>query len=239
MSSFNNWVASVINLTSPGTSNAPPVAAGGPWRPPQWSQQPKYSLTYTPPASGSNPATPVTLFFDGVLRVSHQSISRATRHPVQSGASMGDHVYEEPDMVVLEVGISDAMQSYQSGQYTSASSKSVSAYQTFRQLKALRVPITVNTRLRQYTNMYIEELSAEETWRTATSSRPVIRFGQLILGTIAVNTISARPDQNNTTSIGSKSTQNVPGSITNTSLQNPAVPGQAQPQWNSNTKLPQ
>src|SRR5262249_51687603 len=96
------------------------------FRPPQWSTQGQLvSLTVQLPTDSPFAASgPTTYYFDAVFRTDHLSSLTPTRHPVQNGAAITDHTYLEPKRVVLEVGFSDAMDSYVSGQYAGASTKS-------------------------------------------------------------------------------------------------------------------
>jgi hypothetical protein len=134
-----------------------------------------------------------TYFFDAILRVDHFQELRATDHPVQGGSSITDHAYLLPARVSLEIGMSDAMDSYQSGQWTGNSSKSINAYQTLLQLQALRVPVTVTTRLNTYSNMVIESIRSGDDTRTLHGLKANVQFRQIIVGTVTTSTQSARP----------------------------------------------
>lgn len=191
------------------------------YRPPQWaSGPPNTSVSAVLPASGNSNAAatgpntaPTTYFFDAVMRLDHNQDLRITRHPVQNGASIVDHAYLEPARLVLEVGMSDAMDSYTPGQYTSAGAKSVSTYQTFLNLQALRVPLTVNTRLKQYQNMQLVNIRAADTNATKTALRMLLTFEQIIVGTVTSQPQSNRPDQSNSNQDGTVPTQAPPASL--------------------------
>jgi len=194
------------------------------YRPANWGQQTQlYSMTCTLPATnpaGANnaspgaggtpaPATqqPTTYYFDATLRVEHSQEAVFTEHPVQIGPAVVDHVYLRPARVVLEVAMSDAMDSYQSGQYSSGSSKSVSAYQTFKDIQAARVPITLRTRYDTYQNMGIEDVRGTEDARTKTGFRGALYFREIISATVSTTTVSQRPNQTDSTNEGPKSTE--------------------------------
>jgi hypothetical protein len=155
-------VWSVRRIVSNGQPNTPEVAKG-PWRPPQWSNQPQLtSITVTYPTESVShlilddqgqplpeQATPTTqwmtqtYFFDAVHRIEHLRGMQATEHPVQLGAAVTDHVYQLPGRVTLDIGMSDVMDTYVHGQYTTAKSKSVSCYQTMVELQQKRIPMTL------------------------------------------------------------------------------------------------
>jgi hypothetical protein len=189
------------------------------YRPLNWANQPQlYSMTCTLPAptpsTGSNnnqsattnPQTqsPTTYYFDATLRVEHTQELVCTEHPVQVGPAIVDHAYLRPARVVLEVGMSDAMQSFSSSQYTGGKSKSVSAYQTFKQIQSARVPITLSTRLDTYQNMVLEDVRGTEDSRTFRGFRGSLHFRQIISASVSQTTVSVRPDQTDSTNEGTK-----------------------------------
>lgn len=204
------------------------MSSSGGFRPPGWSQPQLTSLTANLPTAPSSsvshnvtfddqsinsgstqqaaPTKPTTYFFDAVMHVDHDQELVATKHPTQSGASITDHAYLLPAAVSLEVLMSDAMDSYQTGQWTGASTKSVNFYQTMLQLQALRIPITVTTRLNTYTNMVLTSIRASDDVRTLHGFRGSLRFEQIIVGTVnssQSNPVSARPNQTAATNPGS------------------------------------
>jgi hypothetical protein len=219
----------VISLLSQQPS---PVISTGPWRPPQWSSQPQlWSMTFTmpglpatsvsstdlttPDASGvgatTQPATSqtTTYFFDAMLRAEHEQEAVGTKHPVQVGPAIVDHVYLNPARVTLEIAMSDAMDSFQSGQYSGAMSKSVAAFQAFDNLQASRAPITLATRLKQYQNMWLRLVRATDTNLTSHALKAVLYFEQIISATVVQTTTSSRPNQTGATNEGTKA----PGAI--------------------------
>lgn len=180
------------------------------YRPPLWAAgPPNTSVAAVLPGGGGQ----TTYFFDAVMRLDHSQELVITKHPVQNGASIVDHAYLQPSRLVLEVGFSDSMDSYTPGQYTNAGAKSVSAYQTFLNLQALRVPLTVNTRLKQYQNMELVGVRAADTNQTAHALKMLLSFEQIIVGTVTVQPQSNRPDQVNANNQGSVPTQAPPADV--------------------------
>jgi hypothetical protein len=156
---------------------------------------------------------PTTFWPDAVFRVEHVQEAIGTKHPVQVGPAIVDHVYLGPARVMWEIGFSDSLQSYQAGQFSSASSRSVSAYQTLKQIQAARVPIAVSTRLASYQNMWLADVRAVEDSRTTTSARITLYFEQILSAQVnASPAVSARPQTTNTTNLGTVSPQppNIP-----------------------------
>ena len=202
------------------------AAIAASYRPPNWglSSTQTYSITCTLPAntpSSANPnqnttatpGQPTTYFFDATLRVEHVQEAVGTKHPVQVGPAIVDHIYLMPARVTLEVAMSDAMQSFQSGQYSGGTSRSVVAYQTFKQIQAARVPIALNTRLTGYANMWLVDVRGVEDSATSRGFRGTLRFEQIISAQVASATVSSRPATTDTTNEGTKGVQPVPADL--------------------------
>jgi hypothetical protein len=142
--------------------------------------------------------------FDAVFRIEHSQQLRATEHPTQSGASISDHAMLLPAKVVMEIGMSDVMDHFTPGTFTGGPSKSVNAYQTIVAVQQRRKPLTVTTRLATYTNMLIEDIRTSDTKETKTGLKATITFIQIFNGTVTQQTVSARPQTTDSTSIGAK-----------------------------------
>ena len=228
------------------TPNTPP----GPWRPPQW-QSGKATYMITVPSNGGvdiasqnsvsqntagmytltpPPARGPSMFvFDAVKRARHTQQLQITEHPIQTGANISDHAYLLPFRLTLEIGISDAMDSFSPGMWVGSTSKSVSAYQTLLQLQAARVFLVLTTRLATYQNMMIEDISPDEDSTTVASLRATITFKQVFTATVSQQTISARPNATDTTQLATVQPQPVSAAVTQQyavkSPSNPTVTG--------------
>jgi hypothetical protein len=192
------------------TQDAPtvPFVQNKPWRPPEWDSGMQMYLMTVPQADGNGGTRDVAYYFDAVLRADHQSTVRHTEHPVQVGANVSDHAFNLPSRVILEIGMSDAMDRFVANQYTSADTKSISAFQTFKDIQVQRVPLTLSTRLFTYHNMIIESIHAMESNRTKYGLRAIITFSELFTTNIEVNkTNSARPQTTDATPKGSQTPQ--------------------------------
>jgi hypothetical protein len=202
----------------------------GTWRPPQWGGQTLlYSMTCTlpsaqPASSGTGNAgalqsqataqSPTTYFFDAVLSAEHTQELVCTEHPVQVGPAVVDHAYLRPARVVLEIAMSDAMASFKAGQYSSNASKSISAYQTFKQIQAARTPIVLATRLFSYQNMVIEDVRASDDNRTLRGFRGTLHLRQIISASVSTASVSVRPNATDTTNEGTKAPVTTPPTYT-------------------------
>lgn len=184
------------------------------------------SSTNTPSQNNASNFDATTYYFDAILNEDHVQELRSTEHPVQNGAAISDHAYLIPSRVTLEIGVSDAMDSYKPGQYSNYGSKSVSVYQTLLYLQRLRVPLVLTTRLNTYQNMLIELNRAHEDVRTLHGLRATISMKQIFMGEVGEVELSGRPNQSISTSPGASGTLPIPQNIQQ--YQNAAG------QWSSN-----
>jgi hypothetical protein len=164
-------------VTTSGLSTLQSLAGNG-YRPPEWGLKEELT-TYILDSSG------VGYFFDAVMRIEHDTTTRITEHPVQSGANLSDHAYQLPARVSLEINMSDAMDVFKPGQFSSFTTKSVSAYQQLLSFQKARLPLQVITRLNQYDNMLIEHISAPDDLSTFHGLHCVVSFRQILTAQVA------------------------------------------------------
>jgi hypothetical protein len=174
------------------------------YRPLAWSQYNTTSIlvpgatlpNVAAPPTGLIPGGPATipgsgfqtgatlLVFDAVIRLEHRQELSKTSHPVQTGANITDHSFIEPARLVLEIAMSDAIDSYQAGMWTAGPSKSVSAYQTLLAIQQSRVVVQVTTRLGVYQNMLIKTLSPIDSVETRHGLRAAVVFEQILMASV-------------------------------------------------------
>lgn len=123
--------------------------------------------------------------FDAVFSTDHSANATVTQHPVQSGASISDHAYMEPDEVSVEIGMTDTAASVSGG-----ASHSVNAYAQLRAIMELREPFTLITRLKTYRNMLITSISAPDDYKTMNALRASIYFQQV--NVVSVSTVKVQ-----------------------------------------------
>lgn len=73
------------------------------------------------------------------------------------------------------------------------SGRSVMQWQALKSMQLSRVPINVETRLQNYSNMIIEELSAPDDVQTLNALKCTVRLRQIIFANVAETSVSARP----------------------------------------------
>lgn len=227
---------SLITVANSNTRQSNQIAGslnGGPWTPPQWSNSPLTVLTVPPTAS-----SPTTRYvFDATFRLLHSRRLRKTQHPVLTGANIADHAFLEPARVALEIGMSDAMAAFAQGMWVGSTTKSISAFQTLKNLQVNRTLLTLSTRLDTYYNMLVTEVDAPDDLRTLHGLRATVVLEEIIAGvTVSVaSASSARPQATGSTQGGtvqgmpvsaSQQQQNVvPSSLFPNAPQYPQVPG--------------
>jgi hypothetical protein len=167
------------------------------WRPPQWQglTTDQDQLIYIKTNIGG-------YFFDAFLREEHTTTLKITEHPVQTGANIVDHAYMEPARLVMDIGMSDAMESLVTDQFSGGYTKSVQAYQTLLELQKTRLPLQVFTRLNLYQNMVIESLNSQEDFKTLYGLRCTVTLREIMVVEVTTTTVSAREQTSGTTSTG-------------------------------------
>lgn len=127
------------------------------------------------------------LIFDAIFSIQHESTTNITEHPIQTGASVADHAYEEPSKLTFDIGMSDVMESIIPGQFSDNNSRSISAYEKLRELQSQRLPLSVVTKLWSYSNMLIETISTVEDSKTTYGLRATVTLKQVFV--VNVNTV--------------------------------------------------
>jgi hypothetical protein len=181
-------------------------ASTGPYRPSTWKGLPiddVNQLMYIKTNIGG-------FFFDAIIRTEHTSTLKMTDHPVQTGANIVDHSYMEPAQLVMEIGMSDTMDSMVKGQFTERYSKSVSAYQVLLDLQKARLPLQVHTRLNLYKNMLIESIDAPDDYKTQFGLRCTVTMKEIFVVEVSNTTVSARKHSTGSTNRGAVQPEPMP-----------------------------
>jgi len=179
------------------------VSKNRPWRPPQWGQDSQagvssettYTRTYV--SVQYSDGDYLNYFFDAILSADHTTSREITEHPVQWKAAMADHSYQLPDIVTLEVGMSDSMDSFRFDQQiyydsndfkyaTDGFGKSVNAYQAFVDLQKSGQPLNLTTHLNSYSNMLIKDIRIRDDYKTRHATKFTITFKQVLIGETGV-----------------------------------------------------
>lgn len=158
------------------------------------------------------------VYFDGILRTEHKSSIKLTQFPIQSGCLGTDHAVVEPASLSIDIMMSDAnnvrnlnkvdllntaiqylKSLVKNSNYVEINSdlngegRSVNAWTILRGMQLSRTPITVETRLHDYKNMIIEELSVPDDYKTYTALKCTVRLREIITVGVSDYTTSKRP----------------------------------------------
>lgn len=183
LNGLSDLAVSLINDSSQTAAFLQAIQGG--YRPPQWPMAGVEELVYCKTNIGG-------LFFDAVFSTTTSHTATVTSHPVQNGANISDHMYDNPVSISMEIGMSDAMATMVSGQFCSAYTKSVSAYRELVKLMQSHQPITVLTRMNQFPNMVIQGITVEDGPNTLTGLRANVNMQQIIMASVATEKVSAR-----------------------------------------------
>lgn len=147
-------------------------------------------------------------FFDAYTRENHESKLDITQHPVQTGAAVSDHAFLQPKTLTMDIAMSDVATSYIAGQFDGTWSRSRRAFDVLMELQALRLPLQITTRLKLYSNMLIETISAPDDYETLTGLKCTITFKELLVAMTQTAKISERPHVTDTNNRGNVPTKN-------------------------------
>lgn len=154
--------------------------------------------------------------FDAYFNINHESTLSITEHPVQTGSNISDHAFMQPNALSFEIGMSDVMEDVSNSNYKSFSSdttRSINAYKILRQLQSDKIPINVYTKLYNYKNMLIETLVAPDSNQTAYALKANVTLKELLVATVTIVKISARPQKTDTTNEGDQKVQKADESL--------------------------
>lgn len=188
------------SATSITRANTP----AGPYRSPIQNKAATYSLLVPiNPAVGELGSGDFNLYvFDAVKVANYRQGLSLTKAPLQTGLNISYHAIKRQAEIVLEIGMSDAMDAYHAGMWTGAKSKSISTFQKLQDLMSNRVLMTLSTRQNIYTNVMLVDIISPETNETITGLKATLVFEQLFLVGISTKTaLSARPNATDETQL--------------------------------------
>lgn len=216
-------MATLPPITAQPTTS-PAGATGSGYRPEVWNQPALIMITGTLPSTSGGANTgqqgqAFTYVFDAVFRNEHDQSMTPTRLPVQTGANITDHIFVNPALLVMDIGMSDVMDSFTAGMWGAAgSSKSVSAYQKLLTLELARVAVTIQTRLNTYQNMVLCQLKPMEDSKTRHSLRCTIRWEQIFIASITNVGHSTDPQTTDSTNLGDAQPGAIPPGVNNQNI---------------------
>jgi len=119
-------------------------------------------------------------YFDVTYHETHTYSSAITQNPVQKGAYINDHVYQQPIMFTWDVGMSDCLGSIVNGQFNSYSSRSLSAFSILQGFWKNATLLTITTSFAQYKDMLIQSFIVTKDKNTMFGFKATVLFQQII-----------------------------------------------------------
>ena len=113
--------------------------------------------------------------FDTTIQENHSFTSRITSFPVEFGTIISDHIIKEPDVVSLSGLVTDTPLSI-----LAPFNRSIAAFNQLVELHARRLPVTLVTGIKVYTNMGITRLDVPRNVKTGQSLTFNIEFQKII-----------------------------------------------------------
>lgn len=140
---------------------------------------------------------------DTAIEQTHSDRTTATRHPVQAGAPMTDHVYNEPAQLVLRCGWSNSHPNADdqgfAGFFDGGSSPAATyidgIYSKLLQLRAERKPFAVATIRRNYDTMVFEEITLHVDDRTSQALMVEATLQEIIVTNTSSTTLPPMENQ--------------------------------------------
>jgi hypothetical protein len=121
-----------------------------------------------------------------------------TKQPVQQGATITDHSFQEPTVFSSTAYFKDNSQSLlgELNSFTSPSTGLAKIYQTLLTLQSLRTPFNIVTPKRIYTSMLLVSLSQTTDKNTENCLSVAMAFQQIIIVTVSTTNVP-RTNQTN------------------------------------------
>lgn len=139
---------------------------------------------------------------DVTIEEVHVDESEITNHPVEQGAAITDHAYDQPQRVTIIAGWSNSsLQSLGNPNYVQE------VYQSFLALKSARIPFDIITGKRMYSNMLIERIieRTDKNWENA--MQLTLECREVIL--VNTQTVSVPPNNVQSTPSSNGAPQNL------------------------------
>lgn len=145
--------------------------------------------------------------FDAYFNIDISQSATVTKHPVQSGANIADHVYINAKTLSFDIGMSDVMTSYIPGQFSDGVTRSISAYDTLINIMNNRLPVEVATRLGTYQNMIVTDVHASDSADTVYGLRATVDMEEILVVGVKTVKISERPEKSSTNENGDQNVE--------------------------------
>lgn len=144
------------------------------------------------------------MVFDAWLRLNHNTSLTITQHPVETGAAITDHAYNNPRRFSFNLGQSDVSTIETSLSTTPAINK----YQELVALQQSREPLQLVSKYGIFTNVLIESVDVADDYTTNTVLKATVNLQEIIIANTGLAQAVALPQTILQTQNGQKQAQN-------------------------------
>lgn len=117
-----------------------------------------------------------SIVIDATIRENHELSAEVTEHPVESGSTISDHIFNAPIRVLLEGEVTDSpVQLFN----FSVGERRLEAYAQFLEIRKAREPVTLVTGLSVYSDMVMTSLSMPQEVGTGKRLQFTAEFQQI------------------------------------------------------------
>lgn len=144
-------------------------------------------------------------FFDGFVNISQTHSLTTTQHPVQSGANITDHAYEDPIKITASIIVSDAYTADDTKRdaqlfLSNGATKSIGAFNVLRQMQSERRLLKVVTKYGTYKNMLLTSLTVNTGYKNLYNMLADIELEEIIIASEKTVKVSSRNQTTGTSS---------------------------------------
>jgi hypothetical protein len=137
--------------------------------------------------------------FDTWLTCSQNDSVTHTQHPVETGANITDHAYNNPIQFTFEIGVTDTVTA---PAFNGQSSRSINAHNLLVELMRKREFVSINTKYGKFDNNLIINISTNDTAETQYASVMTVTLVQIIVANASTYRVSGIPQSTDTTNRG-------------------------------------
>lgn len=111
-----------------------------------------------------------TLTFDATIEETHTATAQVTRHPIETGATVADHVIQDPDGLQLEALFVDQPLPGRN-RTQGAQGRARELHDALLRIKATGTVVEVRTSIRSYARMIVESVKTPRNKKTKNAVR--------------------------------------------------------------------
>ena len=143
------------------------------------------------------------MIFDAWLQLNHNTSLTITQHPVETGAAITDHSYNNPRRFSFNLGQSDVG----TAQTNVSTVPAVNKYQELVSLQQARTPLQLVSKYGIFTNVLIESIDVADDYTTKTVLKATVNLQEIIIANTGLATAVALPQTILQTQNGQKQAQ--------------------------------